>query len=498
MSITDQIVLGTMHMVEAGTLPVATRLPSIRALAQHLGVNRNTVAKAFQELGERGYVHARFGGGSVVTRPAALSLQPAHLSGPRTDVVTGPSFDVGDWERRFSRRMEALQGNHGPHQAQGAINLLQLRPYTGLFPAERFRQCLNTVLRRTPGQLLNYGAPAGYLPLREHISARLRAQGIPVAATEILITSGSQQGIDLVARAMLDAGDAVVVESPMYSIALKIFTVNGARLLPYEIERHGLDFRELEGLSGRLPKLFYAVPNFQNPTTYSYTVAEREALLEVVQRTGSVLVEDATGSELHAHPGAYPALAALERAGHVLHLNTFSKTMVPAVRAGYVAGPAKVVRRLTELKEMTDLSHSLILQGAIAEFMERGYYDEHVQAVGDFYRQRVAQAAQLLRAALPEHLSFAEPAGGLCLWVDLPGHIDADQLSQRLSEQGVLVSPVGLYQSMRGGRNGFRICTSHESEARLATGIEIIGRELRRTLRKSLPRAADGEYQAMH
>ncbi|MBI3993336.1 MAG: PLP-dependent aminotransferase family protein [Candidatus Lambdaproteobacteria bacterium] len=486
-----------MRLVDAGELPVATRLPSIRALAQHLGVNRNTMAKAIQELGQRGYVHTRYGGGSVVTRPAGRPL-PALQVPPHADVVAGPAFDAGDWERRLSRRMEALHRNHGPHQPQGAINLLQLRPYTGLFPVERFRQCLNTVLRRMPGQLLNYGAPAGYLPLREHISMRLRAQGIPVGPAEILITSGSQQGIDLVARALLDPGDAVVVESPMYSIALKIFTVNGARLLPYEIERGGLDFRELEGLLGRLPKLFYAVPNFQNPTTYSYTVAEREALLEMVHRTGSVLVEDATGAELHARPGAFPALAALERTGHVMHLNTFSKTMVPAVRAGYVAGPAPVLRRLTELKEMTDLSHSLILQGAIAEFMERGHYDEHVQAVGDFYRRRAAQAAEMLRAALPEDVSFAEPAGGLCVWVDLPAHIDADQLSQRLSEQGVLVSPAGLYQSMRGGRNGFRLCTSHESEARLRSGIEIIGRELRRTLRKPLPRTADGEYQAMH
>lgn len=498
----EQIVRGVMELIGGSRLQPGERLPPIRALAALLGVNRNTVAKAYQELAERGYVQSRFGGGSVVARPP---VRPAPVAAPAGDNRAGNGagrarFSEQDWTRRYAQHLSVMeQGQAGAlNLEQDPINLFQLRPHTALFPSELFRRCLNTVLRRQPGALLNYGAPAGYLPLREAIAARLQAQGIGAGAGELLITSGSQQGIDLVARAFLDPGDGVVVESPMYSIARKIFLVNGARLLPYALAPEGLDLGALERAPGRPAKLYYAVPNFQNPTTYTYTADERAALLALAYQSGSVVMEDASGQELHGDPAAYPALAALDDTGRVIHLNTFSKTLIPAVRVGYLAGAAPVVRKLTELKEMTDLSHSLIMQAATAEFMERGYFDAHVERMRDFYRQRIALAADLLAAALPPEASFRDPGGGLCLWVDLPAEVEADVAGRRLADRGVLVSPAGLYQPLQGGRNGFRLCVSNESEARLARGIGIIGEELGRLLRRRPAMAVSREYQAMH
>ena len=512
-SLADRIVSDVIASITRGELAAGARLPSIRAQAEQMGVNRNTVAQAYKELAEKGYLVTRYGGGSFAAHPLPeFSAAARETGGDGTaaggaEAHPGPEeqpalFSEEDWELRFASRLSGFLTKTGkaPFLQQedgGAINLFQLRPNTDLFVLEQFRNCLNTVLRRSGKHLLNYGAPAGYLPLREQIVARLRALNIEADPGQILITSGSQQGIDLLSRAFLEAGDGVVVESPTYAIALKMFTASGARLIPYTVGPGGVSFQALEGFSFQpSPKLFYAVPNFQNPTTHSYSLEEKQGLLQHVYRAGSMLIEDAYYTELHPEPR--PALTALDRSHRVIYLNTFSKTLVPALRVGYLMGPAAVVRRLTELKEMTDLSHSLILQGAIAEFLERGYFDEHVSNVRRFYQKRIARVSEMLEAALPEEAPFTRPGGGLFIWVDLPRHVDTDMLYQQLRQKGVLVSPGSLFHPFPGGRNGLRLCVASESEERLARGISLLGEELKQLLRRPTPTLVEREYQATH
>jgi len=497
--LTDQIVTRLMGSIGSGALPPGTRLPSIRALAVQLGVNRNTVAHAFRELAEKGYVETRFGGGSIATRPAPALPPERH---PPAQAVAAP-LTARDWEQRFARHVGAYLSAASPPLFPAGrtrpINLFQMRPDSGLFPLERFRRCLNTVLRRGGRRLLDYGSPAGYLPLREQIARRLRQANVGADPSQVLIVTGSQQGIDLLARAFVDPGDRVVVESPMYSIALKMLTVNGARLHPSLVGPQGIDTKALEQLGPQAPpKLFYAVPNFQNPTTHSYSLEEKAELLRHAYRLDSVVIEDASDTELHGEPNQWPALASLDTSGRVIHLNTFSKTLAPAMRVGYLAAPAHLVRRLAELKEMTDLSQSLILQAAIAEFMERGYFDEHVAHLREAYRTRMERVLQMLEATLPAEAPFTRPDGGLCVWVDLPSHLDPQRLFEHLRGRGVLVSPGSLYQPLASGRNGIRLCVAAEPEERLREAFAILGRELGELLRRPPPTPADQEYQAMH
>ncbi len=508
----DQIVGQVIARIDGADLRAGARMPSVRALAGALGVNRNTIAQAYKELAQKGYLVSRFGAGSTVRKPGAdarpaapaalqaAALQAAGLQPAGLQTTAPEPLTAREWERRFASAVSGFSAqptlNGG---ASDAINLFALQPYTGLFPLEQFRLCLNTVLRRQGRHLLGYAAPAGYLPLRERIAQRLKAQGVSVSPGQILITSGSQQGIDLLARGFLDPGDGVVVEAPMYSIALKIFQVNRARLVPYPVTGAGVRLDGLERALGRAnPKLFYAVPNFQNPTTHSYSAAEKRELLGWVYRTGGLLLEDASDAELQEDFPHRPALAALDSAGRVLYLNTFSKTMAPAVRVGYLAGPAPAIRKLTELKEMTDLSHSLILQAATAEFMARGLFDEHIAAVRAFYRRRMAAACEMLERELPEEAPFTHPGGGLCVWVDLPAQLDTDTVYRELAAQGVLVSPGSLYQPAAGGRNGLRLCVAHESPERLAHALHVLGAYLKRTLKRPAPRPAPAEYQSIH
>lgn len=505
--IVDRIVSEVIESINSGKVAPGERLSSIRAMAGRMGVNRNTVAHAYKELADKGFLHTRYGGGSYAAQPAPWAAEDMMAGGPPAAASHGGNgrpnkFTDEDWELRIASRLNGLltQSGKTPFAAGDdgqAINLLQLRPNTEMFELERFRNCLNTVLRRSGRHLLNYGAPAGYLPLREQIAARLRRQHIEADPAQILITSGSQQGIDLLARAFIDPGDSVVLESPTYAIALKIFTASGARVIPYSIGPEGVNFQALEGFNIQpSPKLFYAVPNFQNPTTHSYSLEEKQALLGHAYAAGSLLIEDAYYTELQAQPR--PALVAMDQSDRVIHLNTFSKTMVPAVRVGYLMGPAAVVRKLTELKEMTDLSHSLILQAAIAEFLERGYFEEHLENVRHFYQERMERVATMLEAYLPDDAQFTRPGGGLFVWVDLPSHVDTDLLSQQLRQKGVLVSSGSLFHAKQGGRNGLRLCVATESEERLARGLALLGQELRQMLSRPKPTLAEREYQATH
>ncbi|MCH7479242.1 MAG: PLP-dependent aminotransferase family protein [SAR324 cluster bacterium] len=335
-----QIVFAIVETIRSGDTAVGTRLPSIRALADRLGVNRNTVAQAYKELAEKGYLSARHGGGSFAENPGQTFAQRAAGSVVKATVPqstvpeSGAPFSEGDWEFRYARRVSVFLSGRSPFSSRdesSAINLFQLRPNTDLFPLERFRRCLNTVLRRSGRLLLNYGAPTGYLPLREQIAVRLNAQGIRAGPGQILITSGSQQAIDLLARAFLDPGDSVVVESPTYAIALKIFTATGARLVPYPIGREGISFAPLNAFQLQpAPKLFYAVPNFQNPTTHSYSVEDKRSLLRQVYRAGSLLIEDAYYAELHEEPRR--ALAAMDTSGRVIYLKSTPEELMRRLR----------------------------------------------------------------------------------------------------------------------------------------------------------------------
>lgn len=499
--IADQIFHHFRGAIDSGALPPGTRLPSIRFLAADLGVNRNTVAHAIRELAEKGYVQTRFGGGSIARLPPPEFHPP--ISAPARGQNGGVPMAEEDWEQRFASRLNgfltAASPPLFPGEAGQPINLHQLWPDTSLFPLEKFRQCLNTVLRRNGRHLLNYGSPGGYLPLREQIAKRLREANIPADPSRILVVSGSQQGIDLLARAFINEGEGVVVESPTYSIALKIFAANGARFHPYRIERGGVDFEALEQLGHRHPpKLIYAVPNFQNPTTHSYTLEEKGRLLEQAYRLGCVVIEDASDIELHHQPSQWPSLASMDGTGRVIYLNTFSKTLVPALRVGYLCAPPALVRKLSQLKEMSDLSQSLILQAGIAEFMERGYFDQHVEDVRRAYRERMERVLEMLEKALPSGVHFTRPDGGLCVWVDLPEHVDPDRLSEHLRSKGLLVSPGSLYRPVAGGRNGIRLSVAHEPEHRLREGFTLLGKVLQRVLRQPPPTAQEREYQSIH
>ena len=503
--IADQIFSHLTGAITAGDIPPGTRLPSIRALAAELGVNRNTVAHAIKELADKGFVQTRYGGGSIARLPPpefprGMSAPAAFVNGAQNG--NAPMTEE-EWEQRFASRLNGFLTSASaplfPGETGQPINLRQLRPDTSLFPLEKFRQCLNTVLRRNGRHLLNYGSPGGYLPLREQIAKRLREVNIPADSSSILVMSGSQQGIDLLARAFINDGENVVVESPTYSIALKIFAANGARFLPYRIERGGIDFEALEQLGPQHPpKLIYTVPNFQNPTTHSYTVEEKAHLLEQAYRLGCVVIEDASDIELHQQPSRWPPLASMDGTGRVIYLNTFSKTLVPALRVGYLCAPPSLVRKLSQLKEMSDLSQSLILQAGIAEFMERGYYDQHVEDVSRAYRERMERVLEILEKALPAEVHFTRPDGGLCVWVDLPEHVDPDRLSEHLRGQGLLVSPGSLYRPLAGGRNGIRLSVANEPEQRLREGFALLGKVLQRVLRQPPPTAQEREYQPIH
>ncbi|MBO9696890.1 MAG: PLP-dependent aminotransferase family protein [Sphingopyxis sp.] len=329
---------------------------------------------------------------------------------------------------------------------------------------------------------LQYAPSEGYAPLRAWIAARMARDGAPCTIDNIMITNGSQQGLDFIAKLLLSPGDKAMVEIPSFIGALRAFDA-------YQPDYMALpqDSRDWQAdrLSGA--KFCYVGPDFRNPTGTTMTLAEREALLDLAEETGMALVEDGCYQALRYDGEPISSLLALAVRRHgdinrvpVLHTGTFSKTVAPSLRVGWVAGPADVIRKLVLIKQASDLATSAFNQMLLLRVVEQGL-DAAVALGCRTYRERRDSMLEALREAMPERVGWTRPDGGLYIWVELPEDIDASLFAQRaLAEHSVSIIagaaffPAGT-QDMPGYRNSFRLSFSMIDAQRAREGILRIG-----------------------
>src|SRR5262249_44359653 len=275
----------------------------------------------------------------VAKRPAG---RPSGRTSPAGPLVWAPLFS-----RTTERAIEgALPAAALGGAEPGVVSFASLFPDPALFPVEPFRAALDGVLRRQGHRILGYGPPAGYPPLRRLIAKDLRARGMTVSEDEIVITSGSQQGIDLVARSLLDPGDVVVVENPTYTGAVQVFHSYGAELTGVPVDEEGVSVALLkEAVERRRPKLIYLMPNFQNPTSETMSARRRRALVDLAAERRLAVLEDDFGGDLRFEGEALPSLKAIDPAGSVIYLSTFAKKLLPGLRIGWIAAPREMAER---------------------------------------------------------------------------------------------------------------------------------------------------------
>jgi DNA-binding transcriptional MocR family regulator len=458
------------RQIENRKLPEGTRLPPTRDLAVALGVNRATVAAAYEALVADGLVRSHVGQGTtVIGRP-----EPRRSSAAR-------------WPSSFSRAMEAVERLEREFAPQSdhpdPIDFASLFPDEDLFPVEPFRKVMDLVLRRQGKELLQYGPVAGYAPLREYIAARLAVRGVKVSPADVLIVNGSQQGLDLIFRALLDPADAVAVESPTYSAVLPVLAHYQAQVVSVPMTVRGLDLGALESVLARRPvKLIYTMPTFHNPTGISLDLSAREALLRLAVRYQVPIVEDDFEFDLRFAGKGTPPLMALDEAGLVLYLGTFSKGLFPGLRLGWVVAPAAVTRVLGRAKMLADYHTSLLLQASVLEFCRRGHYDAHLRGLARLGRKKGQRLLEAMGRHFPPGTTWTYPEGGHAFWITLPEGLRAERLLAEAEREGVLFTPGATFFSGSGGERSLRLSISRVPLERIDEGVARLAAIIKRHL----------------
>jgi DNA-binding transcriptional MocR family regulator len=455
--------------IEAGRLGAGDRLPTIRALSRGLGVNRDTVALAYDALAREGWLESTVGRGTFVRRPldapVMVSFEP----------VLSPLVDrLLDFERARVRYAAPA----------GTVPLHSLVPDPGLYPADEFRRTIARVMARDGSELLRYGLPQGHPALREVLAARLGETGARVSPDEIVLTQGASEGIALALRLFAAPGDVVAVEEPTYHNVLSALAAQGLRAAPVPVRDGAPDLAMLERALERPDvKLFYTMPTFHNPLGTSTGLAHRRALLAVAGRAGKPVVEDAYEMDLRYAGKPVPSLAALDERGLVVQLFSFSKSLFPGARVGSIAARGRIVEALLALKHASDLGGALVLQAALAEFVAGGGYERHLARVRRTLRGRRDALLEALAREMPDGVRWTEPEGGLQLWVELPEFVDTAELLPHAVRGGVLFAPGFQFRSDPRPSSGLRLSIALAGEDEIRRGVAVLGRVVRERLR---------------
>ena len=361
----------------------------------------------------------------------------------------------------------------------GILSLAGGLPAPESFPVQAMREACERVLTDTPREALQYAASEGFAPLRDWVAAHLAQQGLRVGAEQVLITTGSQQGLDLVGKVLIDAGSRVAVESPTYLGALQAFA-------PYEPAFQALDCDEQGPLPQALAtaagaRFLYLLPNFQNPSGRSMGAQRRQAVVDAAARAGLPLVEDNPYGELWYDAPPPPPLAALAGEG-AIYLGSFSKVLAPGLRLGYVAAPKALFPKLLQAKQAADLHTPGFNQRVAWEVLRSGLLDTHLPQV----RARYKLQRDAMRAALDRHLPagcrFTMPAGGMFFWVELPAGMDATALLPRAVEAGMAYVPGAPFYCHAPRANTLRLSFVTVAPAQIEKAVAALGGVLREAL----------------
>lgn len=450
--------------ITRGELVPGTRLPPERRLAAVLGVNRTTVVNAYRELAADGLIIGHVGRGTVVADPGRRYDRAESAAGlPWIQLLT-PATEVMQDALLHDTMLVSARPD--------VITFATGMPAPELYPVATMRQLLDEALHQAGQTLLQYCPAEGYPPLREALAHWLGRAGMHYHADDVLIVAGSQQGLYLLARALLEPGDVVAVESPTYLGALHVFRAVGARVLSIPVDQHGMRVGLLEDIvARRRPKLIYTLPTFQNPTGTTMSRDRRKRLLALASRYHVPVIEDDPYGLLRYDGDPIPPLAALDQHGVVIYLSTMSKVLFPGFRIGWIAGPRAVIERLADLKRVVDIDTNALSQWAVWAFLTRGLLEAHLERLLRHYPERLGRMV----AAMEEHLAgmveWTRPAGGFYVWCRLTDGLRARDLLPVAARHGVAFAPGETFHPDGGGTSTFRLNFTYPPVTAIAPGI---------------------------
>jgi 2-aminoadipate transaminase len=358
-------------------------------------------------------------------------------------------------------------------------------PNPKCFPVTAVAAAAAEVFTESGPNAMQYSTTEGFLPLREWIAARYRKRfGMTVDPEEIMITNGSQQGLDLIGKVFLDEGDPVLLEKPAYLGAIQAFSVFQPEFLTVTLEDDGADLDQLQQcLTDGHPKLFYTVANFQNPSGITYSPEKRAGVARLLQNCPTVLVEDDPYSELRfLGEGTKPIRSYCKQ--RAILLGSFSKIVAPGLRMGWIYAPREIMEKLITVKQGADLHSNYLTQRILQQFLQDNDLERHIAMIQATYKKQRDLMVRMLEEYCPAEVKFTRPEGGMFLWVTLPERVSALELLDETIKEKVAFVPGNAFYTDGSGANTMRLNFSNSDEAKIEKGIKILGKAIERFLAK--------------
>jgi 2-aminoadipate transaminase len=404
------------------------------------------------------------------------------------------------WTSRYALRTKGIKSSAIREllkitQRPEVISFAGGLPAPDVFPIERFREACRRVLEQNAKLALQYGTTEGYEPLREMIARRTSRYGIKAKTENVLITAGSQQALDLIGKLLINPGDRILVEAPTYLGALQAFTVYGAEYVSVPSDDDGLRTDLLEKPLRSRPKFMYLLPNFQNPGGTTLSESRRHELVHLADKFGIPVIEDDPYGQLRFEGAHLPPLIVLDcknlrrdngySIGNVIYLSTFSKTLAPGLRLGWIIAPPDVIAKLVQLKQGADLHTSTFVQVVAYEVARDNFLDEHVKLIRRVYGERRDVMLAALKEFFPPQVTWTHPKGGLFLWVTLPVGMDSQRLFETaLNENVAFVPGDSFYATGDEGRRHLRLNFSNAQPEQIREGIRRLSLAVKRQLQE--------------
>jgi GntR family transcriptional regulator/MocR family aminotransferase len=463
--------------VLSGRLPAGTRLPPQRDLARELGVSRNTVMLAFEQLTVEGYLEGRVGAGTFVTQTLPDDLLQVRRPAPAARA------NARSTSRGLSRRGRMLAKNEVSLPLAGEMRPFRIgMPDPRAFPFHEWARIISRLWRNPPQELVRYGDPAGYGPLREAIAAyAAAARGVRCDPSQVIVVSGSQQALDLAARLLLDPGDEVWVEDPGYIGAGAALRAAGAELRPVPVDNQGLRVDEGER-TAPLARAAYVTPSHQFPLSVTMSLPRRLALLKWAAAHGAWILEDDYDSEYRYEGRPLASLQGLDQHDRVIYIGTFSKVMFPSLRLGYAIVPAELAEAFARARAAADRHPPTVDQAALAEFIAQGHLGRHIRRVRALYQERRDLLCELARRELAGALDVLAPDTGMHTVGWLPPRVNDGAASKRAFAAGVDAPPLSAYRHTAGGRGALLLGFSAYDARELAAGVHKLAEALGRSV----------------
>ena len=400
------------------------------------------------------------------------------------------------WDNRYAQRTQRMKASairellkitENPEIISFAGGL----PAPEVFPTEEIREACNRVLKDQSALALQYGATEGYLPLREMIARHASRSGVQIRPNNILITSGSQQALDLIGKIFINHGDRLLVESPTYLGALQAWNQYGAEYVTVRTDDDGMVSEDIEQALRTGPKFIYVLPNFQNPMGVTMSMERRVKLVEMADRYGVPLVEDDPYGQLRFEGENLPGVNVLDAqlhvqngryTGNVIYFSTFSKILSPGLRLAWMIAPDEVISKLALAKQGTDLHTATFNQVVAYEVSRHGFLDNHVKHICEVYSERRNVMLDSLAEYMPEGVTWTHPHGGLFLWVRVPESCDTTKMFPAAIRNKVAYVPRESFHPNGGGTNTMRLNFSYCKPATIVEGISRLGNMLKEEL----------------